>query len=89
MPTICLSDDRASDGVGLRLAVASIRRYQPDATVVVHCAVDDWMNFRSVPGALLRVAGLGNRGLRGLPLTAAATAIRFVKPRGHRGPAGW
>lgn len=47
-----------------------------------------WMAKHSIPGVLLRTAGLGHFALRGLPLTTVATAINIVNKfyRGNLSP---
>ncbi|MDB5311156.1 MAG: hypothetical protein JWO38_5358 [Gemmataceae bacterium] len=54
--------------------VAAARRLR--AEVGVPCP---WLDVRSVPGAVLRAAGLGHFALLGLPLTAAATAVTAAR----------
>lgn len=54
--------------------VAYVRRYRD--------LVDEdvaWMNFKTLPGVILRAAGFGHWALRGLPVTAAATLWRAVR----------
>ena len=54
--------------------VAYVRRYRD--------LVDEdvaWMNFKTLPGVILRAAGFGHWAIRGLPVTAAATLWRAVR----------
>jgi hypothetical protein len=56
--------------------VAAARKYREE--IEMPCP---WLDFRSVPGRLVRLLGMGHWALRGLPVGLAVQAISSLRPK--------